>query len=319
MELKNVIKRVLKGDPNRKILNGYYKRFYKMAFKDGECTNKKQYEASIIRLYHTVEKGLSYENYRPGFGKDNINVLVKSMFEYSKLYDNNAHFYRTALDVLYKYCEKNKQFGYVDVELERKIYSLPGIPNGEGGVLEFRPYDELSICKLNYAEFVASRHSIRHFSRKPVSIEKIEKALQLSKYTPSACNRQGWKTRVIKDKEVMKRVLENQNGNRGFGEEIDTLLLITSDLNYFNYHREVFQAYIDGGMYAMSVINSLHFQCLGTIPLSGSLTPEQEKNVRRILNLDDAEVLILFIGVGNYPEHCQTTKSIRHKAVFEII
>lgn len=38
---------------------------------------------------------------------------------------------------------------------------------------------------------------------------------------------------------------------------------------------------------------------------------EQENNVRKILNMDDAEILILFIGIGNYPEICQTTKSER--------
>lgn len=114
-------------------------------------------------------------------------------------------------------------------------------------------------------------------------------------------------------------VLKNQNGNRGFGHEIDKLLLVTVDLRFFNRDREIFQAYIDGGMYAMSLINSLHYECIGTIPLSGSLTQNQDTNVRKILNLDEAEIIIIFIGVGNYPEKCQTTKSIRHKPVIEII
>ena len=196
---------------------------------------------------------------------------------------------------------------------------LPGFPNDEGGILEFRPADVEQMRSMDYQDFAKSRHSIRHFSEIPVELEKVKDAIKLAQLTPSACNRQGWRTRIIADKSVLENVLKNQNGNRGFGQEIDKLLLVTADLRYFNSDREVFQAYIDGGMYAMSLINSLHYECIGTIPLSGSLTEKQDANVRSILRLDDAEVITLFIGIGNYPEKCQTTKSIRHEPVIEII
>lgn len=172
---------------------------------------------------------------------------------------------------------------------------LPGFPNDEGGILEFRPADVEQMRSMDYQDFAKSRHSIRHFSEIPVELEKVKDAIKLAQLTPSACNRQGWRTRIIADKSVLENVLKNQNGNRGFGQEIDKLLLVTADLRYFNSDREVFQAYIDGGMYAMSLINSLHYECIGTIPLSGSLTEKQDANVRSILRLDDAEVITLLL------------------------
>ena len=136
---------------------------------------------------------------------------------------------------------------------------------------------------------------------------------------PSACNRQGWKTYIIQDKDMLEKVLKNQNGNRGFGQEFDKLLLVVGDLRCFIRDREVCQVYIDGGMYAMRVLDSLYYEKIASVPLSASLTKEQEENVRRLLKIDPAEVLIMFIGIGNYPDECQTTKSERKPADYTIV
>lgn len=321
--LKARIRKFISGGDNsltKEIYRAYINRYERYSFVQGDCQLKEQYEASITKLYHTIEKGLAYTNYRAGFGSDNVKVLMAEMQHYaSQGYDTEAYFYKTALCVLHRYIEKNRLYKHVDVKLNEAVAKLPGFPNDEGGILEFRPADVEQMRSMDYQDFAKSRHSIRHFSEIPVELEKVKDAIKLAQLTPSACNRQGWRTRIIADKSVLENVLKNQNGNRGFGQEIDKLLLVTADLRYFNSDREVFQAYIDGGMYAMSLINSLHYECIGTIPLSGSLTEKQDANVRSILRLEDAEVITLFIGIGNYPEKCQTTKSIRHEPVIEII
>jgi nitroreductase len=301
--LKSRIKKLIMGGNSqiKESYRAYIKRYEKFSFVTGNCQIKEQYEASITRLYHTIEKGLAYTNYRAGFGSDNVKVLVAEMQHYaSQGYDTEASFYKTALCVLHRYIEKNRLYKHVDVKLNEAVEKLPGFPNDEGGILEFCPADVEQMHSMDYHDFAKSRHAIRHFSEIPVELEKVKDAIKFAQLTPSACNRQGWRTRIIVDKSVLENVLKNQNGNRGFGQEIDKLLLVTADLRYFNSDREVFQAYIDGGMYAMSLINSLHYECVGTIPLSGSLTQVQEDKIRNILRLDDAEVIILFIGVGNY-------------------
>lgn len=188
-----------------------------------------------------------------------------------------------------------------------------------GGVFEFYPSSEKELKKMNYEEFIKNRHSIRHFLKSDIDEEVLKKALDLAQFTPSACNRQGWKTIVISNKNVIKRVLENQNGNEGFGHEFNKLLLVLGDLRYYNNDRELYQVYIDSGMYAQSILNSLHYYHIGSVPLSASLTSEQEKNVRKILQLNDAEILIMFIGIGNYPDKCITTLSTRRKANIKIV
>ena len=312
--LKNCVGKALETigfDQEWLIGKRFLKRYRKHSFKDGHCKDEKQYEASIIRWYHTIEKGLAYVDYRPGFGQRNIDILVSSMEEYSQKYDVNSSFYQTALSVLYAYIEKNKKFGHVNPDLNNKIKNLPGVPNNKGGILEYTPSSKKELEEMKYHEFIASRHSMRHFSELPVDEDIISIVLHNAQLTPSACNRQGWKTYVITDKATKENILKNQNGNNGFGGEIDKLLVVAGDLRCFNRDREVHQVFIDCGMYAMRVLDCFHAEGIATIPLSASLTTAQELKVRSILGMSDSEVLILFIGIGNYPEICQTTRSAR--------
>lgn len=316
--IRKVVSKLTMGSLHS-IMANYYRRFKKYAFIDLRCDSEAQYEASITRLYHTIEKGLTYKDYRPGFGRGNIEKLITSLKQvHEKGYDIHAFYFETAISCLNEYVKRNREAGSPDIELEKRIEELPGEDNKCGGTIQ------LSAPKapqnMNFQQLISSRHSIRHFSGKPVDIETLEEAIRLAQFTPSACNRQGWKTRVISDPAVKESVLKNQNGNRGFGQEIDKLLVITSDLRAQQKSRELFQAYIDGGMYAQNVLNALYSRGIGSVPLSASLTPKQEKNVRRILSINEAEVLILFVGIGNYPEEdFLATRSARKQGNVEII
>lgn len=176
------------------------------------------------------------------------------------------------------------------------------------------------MSNANWEELVNYRHSMRHFSGETsVDNDKLNSALLLAQITPSACNRQGWRTYIINDKQKMTDILENQNGNRGFGQEIDKLLLVVGNLESFNSDREVFQVFIDGGMYAMRLLDALCYKGIASVPLSASLTPLQDKKIRKILKLKESEIPIMFIGIGNYPNICQTTKSARHEPYTVIV
>lgn len=318
MNIKNIALNILSRTRKDDQFADYIKRFNEYSFVDSECSSKEQFEASIIRLYHTIEKGLSYLDYRPGFGINNVEKLICGLETYGKKYGTDTFVYRTALSSLNAYVKKNRENGYVNDDIETKINSLPGVENGLGGAIEInKPNDTF---KMNFEELLSSRHSIRHFSSTPVDIRLLEKAIELAQHTPSACNRQGWATRIVKDRNALATVLSNQNGNKGFGNEFDKVLIITADLRAQQRGREKFQAFIDGGMYAENLLNALYYYGIGAVPLSASLTSEQEKNIRKRIGIDSAEVFILIIGVGNYPDgKFLTTRSERKPAVIKVI
>ncbi len=299
----------------KKKQNDYYRRFLKYSFLGTKCRDERQYEAVITRWYHTIEKGLAYTNFRAGFGKRNLDLLLTSMENYiSDGYSPKQFFYETALSVLSAYQEKNARYGYTDEKLNTRIAKLPGEPNDLGGTIDNACISLSDVQKLNYKEFVYSRHSMRHFSTEAINKESVEKAISIAQKTPSACNRQGWQARIVLDKELMKKVLQYQNGNEGFGHEFGGLICVTGDLRCFNRDRELYQVYIDAGMYAQSILNALHFENIASVPLSGSLTMSQEKNVCNLLGLAEYEVVVMFIGIGNYPDEGLTTRSERKES-----
>ena len=315
MKVKRILSYIFRRNPDPG--KAYYKRQKRYAFSGKTYKNQQQYEAAITKMYHSVEKGLSYSNYRPGFGKQNIMDLISAMESYAAAYDVTAFFYETALCTLHQYIRKNKEHGHIDPELENRIKLLKGTPNECGGVLEFDAAQDPQ--KMTFKDFVQSRHSIRTFDKSPVDIDAVKRAISLAQQTPSACNRQGWRCKIVQTPEKIKAILANQNGNKGFGEQIKTLLVVTGDLRYFGKLREKHQVFIDGGMYAMNLLHCLHYEHVATIPLSASLLVNQENNIRSILNMDKAEVLVMFIGLGSYPSRCITTRSERKPPVIEIV
>lgn len=293
----------------------YLARYEKYAFNGNKCIDEKQYEAVITRWYHTIEKGLAYSEFRAGFGKDNLNALLTAMENYiADGYSPDAFFYRTALSALKAYQDKNAEYDCVNEELNDRISKLPGTPNEAGGAVNSGTISQEQVKQLGYADFIYSRHSMRHFSEEPLDKDSLDRAIALAQHTPSACNRQGWQARIILDKTLIDKVLANQNGNRGFGHEFTGLILVTGDLRCFNRDRELYQVYIDGGMYAQSILNALHYEHIASVPLSASLISTQEENVRRLLKIGNSEELIMFIGIGNYPEDGLTARSERREA-----
>ena len=136
----------------------------------------------------------------------------------------------------------------------------------------------------------------------------VGEAIKLAQYTPSACNRQGWKTHVYKGTQSVDLV-KWQGGSHGFEEECRNTILVTANLKAFLWH-ETHQAYIDGGLYAMNLINALHSLGLGCIPLScGFEYPKlyQLKN----FNIPENEVPIVIIAFGNLQDKFNVAVSTR--------
>ena len=319
MDIKKAISHLIMRSNAKKKMEKYYDKFEKYSYVDCKCKTQEQFQASITRLYHTIEKGLAHHNYRAGFGRENVDKLIESLDQYVKMgFDCSAFFYETALSCLKAYIQKNKENDLEDSALETRVNRFPGKANTCGGTITVSKPTETE--SMNYEQLVSSRHSIRHFSNQSVDLKALIKAVELAQYTPSACNRQGWKTRIVSDKEKIRIILSNQNGNRGFGQEIDKILIVTADLRAQQRGRETFQAFIDGGMYAESILNALYYKGVGSVPLSAALTSVQDQIIRKTLEIDEAEIFILFIGVGNYPDgDVLTTRSERRKADIQVI
>lgn len=265
---------------------------------------KMQY--TLLRENHTIEKGLSLKNPRKGFGQLKVLKLLKRLNKYSDIYGKtNKEFLIYPLGTIKHYINYTKSMG-VEIPIIEREYKILMEKSDfvdvkeQGGIIQISKDEILKKCNNNFESLLNSRHSIRYFSKETVAKETIEKALKLAQKTPSACNRQSWHTHVFQGEESIN-LIKWQGGSHGFENEIRTSILVTANLKAFLYY-ELHQAYIDGGLYAMNLINALHSLGLGTIPLSCGFTHDK---LKKLVDFDipQNEVPIVIIGVGNLLEN----------------
>jgi nitroreductase len=315
-----MIKKILKGLKSklelRKLFYSDYKRFKKYSFENGVIPkNENQLLAIINKTYHSIEKGLSYSNIRFHFGRTKIEYLIQLIRKYILITnDKDNETLKTALKVLHEYVaihhRDHEKLEYLRLFLDE--FSID-YKNTLGGVRTVSKDVILDSLNKDFYEFSKSRVSVRDFSDEPVDVSIINKALNLARHTPSACNRQSWRTRVIDSKQMKNVVLQNQNGNEGYGQNLDKIILITTDSRSFAKPRERKQAYIDGGLYSMNLLYALHYYGVACISLSAALNNKQENIIRKALNVSLAENFIMFIGLGSYKDEFKVPMSHKNE------
>ncbi len=290
-----------------------YSRFKKSAFRLNKNHNYEHIQALITIHYHSIEKGLSHKDVRLGFGKKAVNALLKDLREYkSKGYPLDNTRYKTGCSVLYRYIKIHEESKFDVNDIKESFYSIVGNTNDNtGGYYQLTKEEVTRYKNSNFAELANNRYSVRNFSDQSIDPFLINSAIQISMKTPSVCNRQPWKVYIVKEKKLQKDLLIQQNGLNGFGENMDTLLVVTAKNSYFGGAEERNQGFIDGGMFSMSLLYALEHVGLAACALNADFNKKTDDQVRRLLDIKVNENLILFIAVGHYPSEFKVPMSKR--------
>jgi nitroreductase len=272
--------------------------------------------ARIVMAYHQLEKGLSLAAPRPGFGKDALERLLQGVEVFIGRFGMVPPA-TTALGVVKRYMDFNRNAGVDMSQLDARLSCLTaGHENSshqfqEGGTTLIHRAELETTRQSGFPAFFASRHSVRHFSGGEVPCHDLIDAVRLSQRSPSVCNRQAWNVHAYFDKVEMARLLAVQAGNRGFGDQATLLLLITCDLTAFVEVEEHYQAWIDGGMFCMSLCLAFHNLGYGTCCLNWSKSARDDRRLRQITTVRPEEEVIMMIAVGTLPERFNVACSPR--------
>ncbi|MEH1965695.1 nitroreductase family protein [Nostoc sp.] len=294
-----------------------YQKFSKWSAASGNAQTQTHLKALITMNYHCIEKGLALKEPRIGFGTAVIQSLLANLWKYHENYglDETG---QIALNNLFSYYNFNLQYGLKNEQLYQELLALKEVSSTPilgskslGGVIEVTEEQILKAAKIDFRAFAESRYSIRHFAPIDVDIHLIEQAIAMAQKTPSVCNRQASKVYVFTSDEDKKKVLACQTGNRGFGEQASKVLIVTSELQHFIHIGERNQGWIDGGMFAMSLVYALHSLGLGTCCLNWSVTYPEDQKLRQISGIKNSEVVIMMIAVGHLPEYLKVAQSPR--------
>jgi nitroreductase len=301
--IKKIIRKVL---ADFKIKRGFrYDEKYYKKYNYSSVFSKKSIDAELFRVTHTIEKGLSLSCPRKGFGLKKIEYLFSLINLYvEKSFDVADVAFQNAVDVLCKYAGLQKDLGFEDDDLYKKIDSLQKYNNKSlvAGTIVLKRVDLMSKSKSGYEEFVLSRHSCRQFSGEAVSLEKVKQAISLASHCPSECNRQPCHAYVTDSKESFEYLSKYIAGNRGFEREVNRYLVISSEINCYHDMYERNQLYIDGGIFLHAVVEALHYFDIATCILQNGEYPVKDKELKSGLKIPNNEKIIAFIAIGNYKD-----------------
>lgn len=293
------------------------KKKYYTNFSNVFSSEENQINAKITFFAHQLEKGLSHRNFRSGFGKKPLSELSRLLNIYiNKGYSKNNKVYINALSCLKAYAEKHNNLG--ETLPEHYVNNFKFIENEIreckstiGGFEVVKAEQKLDNRNKDYKTLFENRFAIREYANKPVDINMVREVISISMKTPSVCNRQSSRIRVITDKKLIKQALEIQAGFRGY-ELPPCLLLITTDTSAFIETKERNQVYIDGGLFSMSILNGLEYVGLAACPLHTMFNIKDEVATRKVLNIPENENLIMYIAVGNLNQENLYCKSFRY-------
>lgn len=284
--------------------------------------NEKKLEGLITYNYHSIEKGFSMPIIKYGFGQEKIKALIKLVFAYiSKNNNTGSSQFVAGCSVLVKYYILHKEakfdissfFKEGDYEELRK-YSDPEI----GGSITIDEKNYFIEPCPDYSHFSRSRHSVRYFSPEQIEMGKIEKAIDLARFCPSACNRQASKVYLVEDRNKISDILKIQKGLLATEDFVSQLLVVTSNRNYFFTSGERNQLFIDGGIFLQSMLLALHHEKIAACPLHWSLSFREDFKIKKMLKLSNGEKVISLIAIGNVANNFKVPASHR-RGIDEIL
>lgn len=261
-------------------------------------------EAHIIRLCHSIEKGLSIEAPRLGFGVAKINELFKMAGEYRGLNTGCDFCLNILRDALKEYFvfHDEKGFDSEDYRATKTLYKefFGDVSNSDekyGGTqslcLNDLDYNINEIEKLFY-----TRHSVREFSGEDVDIELVKKAVHLAQTAPSACNRQAVRVYAIKPDKYIKDMNTNLEGIGGFAEDVSYFLLITGKVSAYS-DQEVNQFAVSASIFAGYLSLALHAYKIGAcIVQRGIRYTKQWEEFAKANGIPGDEQIVCMIGIG---------------------
>lgn len=287
-----------------------------LAFQLGaaRCTRTRdKWQAKLTVEFHAIEKGLSLGAPRLGFGEKRILDLIADLRTYRDRFAD-TEFLAHPLATIRGYLSYNVARGFEPArvreaydQLEREQPQATPI-SVEGGVKLVRKA-ELTSSGHDFEAFALTRHSIRDFSNQPVTREELVRAVATAQRAPSACNRQAWHAHVFQGS-AKDEILRFQGGSNGFVESVGAAVVVVGDLRSY-FINEIHQPYVDGSLFAMTMMFAFHGQGMGSIPLTTSFKRRRLREFRTLFGIPEYQVPVMILGVGHLKDEFNVASSAR--------
>lgn len=278
--------------------------------------NEARIEAEIIRFVHSIEKGLSLQDPRLGFGFKKIQCLFDYIELYLKLENSDDYCLRMARGALNAYLKFHEEHSFSNeniIQIKNRARELLGNLEEDadyGGILTLN--NEQITCSREHAKkLFETRHSVREFSGEPVSEEDIRSAIEMAQYCPSACNRQCARVYSISSEKYMHDMDTNLQGIGGFADDADKFLLVTAKMSAYEID-ERNQFVVSASIFAGYLSLALHACGIASCAVQRSLAlNEKWDKFREINGIPDDEQIVIMFAIGKYKSETKVPVSKR--------
>ena len=283
----------------------YDKEFYKKHNMNTEPNlNKLGYETVIHT--HTLEKGMEHFELRPFAVKktaymiDLINRQTKyEGFEKKFAYINGINTLR-AYKIMYEEHNWKDKKEYKTVSDFLKDYEK--VEPQKAGAYILTKKELENDYKIDYLKFVKSRHSTRNYKKEPLKIEDVEAAVEMAKYSASACNRQYIKLHYYPTGKMRDNVIKYSLGKGGLYMDGVNTFIVTFDVNGLTGAGERNQGYFNAGLYSTNLVNAFHSLGIGTCFIQFANSVKDEEDLKKMNDIPEYERIAVILYAGYYDE-----------------
>ncbi len=278
--------------------SGMFAQIWSQARRDG----------TILAACHVLEKGLTFPEPKRAYGQDLAQFVCTSMMNPRRKPSESVA--AIARGVMVEYQKHHKLLDYNLGPLAHSIHTVISSGAAVAGGTQPLWRDDFCSTGKGFDELIRIRRSVREFSGPP-SEDQIERAVSVASRSPSSCNRQGWHVYWTRDPERCARVADLHSGSRGFGNRVPAWIAITVDIAGFQGPKERWAAYVDGGMFAMTLLLSLTEAGVASCALNWSTEPSRDRRLHDVLDIPSSEIVIMLVAAGTPPDSCDVPVSAR--------
>ena len=283
----------------------YDKNFYKKYNMGTETSlNKLGYE-SIIHT-HTLEKGMEHFELRPFAVKktEYIMSLIRRESKFENYKDTFA--FINGVNSLREYKKIYEDHGWKDKEEYKKVdeflKNYTQVEQQKAGAYILTKKELEKDYNIDYLKFVKSRHSTRNYKNEPIKLDDVKAAVEMAKYSASACNRQYIKLHFYPSGTMRDNVIHYALGKGGLYLDGVNTFIVTFDVNGLSGTGERNQGYFNAGLYSTNLVNAFHSLGIGTCFIQFANSVKDEEELKKKNDIPEYERIAVILFAGYYDE-----------------
>ncbi|MEM9433436.1 MAG: nitroreductase family protein [Pseudomonadota bacterium] len=251
----------------------------------------------LRRNIHRIEKGLIADGPARVFARDYILETVDELARFDQVSEPSAERI-WAVDVLTAYFAAVPKSDSVVAQAHEAFQAILRPETNGLSAPYLRALDEVVPSIEALQALAIRRRSVRHCLDKPVDRTLVDKALDVARQAPSACNRQAFSFRIFDSAQAAQSVASLPMGTKSFLHNIQNVAVLVGHLRAYPYPRDRHAIYIDGGLAAMSFANGLEAQGLSSCMINWADQSGPDRAITKKLKLAADDRVIMLISFG---------------------